>query len=398
MIKIEVRRVNIFDIKPNPDNPRTIGKKEMNSLVKSMKEFPEMLQLREIVVDENMTILGGNMRYRGLQQLGENECVAKIVTGLTDEQKREFIIKDNGESWGQWDFDALANGWGDMPLTDWGVGLPEDWMGVEPPKPAGAKPQVDRAEELNKTWNVKPGDLWQIGEHRLLCGDSTKKEDVARVMGGEKAVLFATDPPYGVSYNDETGSGKGDKIINDENDGPKLQQFLERCFTAWLPVLNKNAAWYLWHAQLTQGFFAAAAATAAAGLLIHRQIIWVKPSLIFGRGDYHWKHELCFYGWQQGNRPPFYGQRNQDTVWEFDRESSGIHPTQKPTALWDAPIHNHTKDMEVCAEPFAGSGSQFVACQNLSRKCRGIEISEVYCAVILQRMFDAFPDIEIKRI
>ena len=117
-----------------------------------------------------------------------------------------------------------------------------------------------------------------------------------------------------------------------------------------------------------------------------------------GHGDYHWKHELCFYGWRQGNRPPFYGERNQDTVWAIGRESDGIHPTQKPTALWDAPIKNHTKLGDVCAEPFAGSGSQFVACQNLHRKCYGMEISPDYCAVILERMVTAFPELKPVRI
>ena len=395
MAEIKTKTVNLNDIKINPDNPRRISAKDMDRLVKSLHDFPDMMGIREIVVDETMTVLGGNMRLLALRKSGANEATVKIVSALTPEQKREFVVKDNA-TFGEWDFDLLANEWGDLPLDDWGLDLPEEWL--KDPETEGdsdAEPQIDRAEELNKTWNVKPGDLWLIGEHRLLCGDSTKPEDVARVMGGEMAVLFATDPPYGVAYNDETGSGKGDKIINDENDGPKLQNFLESCFTAWLPVLNKNAAWYLWHAQLTQGFFAAAAA--AAGLLIHRQIIWVKPSLIMGHGDYHWKHELCFYGWQQGNRPPFYGARNQDTVWNIGRESDGIHPTQKPTALWGAPLHNHTKTGEVCAEPFAGSGSQFVAAQNLNRKCYGVEISPGYCAVILQRMFDAFPSLEIRR-
>jgi site-specific DNA-methyltransferase (adenine-specific) len=394
-MKIESKTVKLTQIKPNPDNPRTITGTGMDRLVKSLQEFPEMLNIREIVVDESMMVLGGNMRLAALKKSGADECTAKIVTGLSPEQKRRFIISDNG-SFGDWNYDELANKWDDLPLAEWGVEIPEDWGAKEPEGDADAEPQIDRAEELNKIWQVKTGDLFQIGEHRLLCGDSTKAEDVERVVGGERAVLFATDPPYGVAYNDETGSGKGDKIINDENDGPKLQRFLESCFTAWLPSLNKNAAWYLWHAQLTQGFFAAAAA--AAGLLIHRQIIWVKPSLIMGHGDYHWKHELCFYGWQQGNRPPFYGERNQDTVWNIGRESDGIHPTQKPTALWDAPLHNHTKDGEICAEPFAGSGSQFVACQNLNRKCRGIEISPDYCAVILERMKTAFPGIEIRRI
>jgi DNA modification methylase len=183
------------------------------------------------------------------------------------------------------------------------------------------------------------------------------------------------------------GAGWGD-IDNDIDDGPKLQSFLEAVFrSATSNALAENAAWYLWHAQMTQAFYAAAAA-AAADLLIHRQIIWVKPSLMFGHGDYHWKHELCFYGWVKGHRPPFYGERNQVTVWEIGNETAPTdrdHPTQKPVALWDAPILNHTKPGEVVYEPFSGSGTQIIAAEQKGRKCRAIEISPGYVDVAVQR-------------
>ncbi len=405
MAEISIQTVKLSQIKLNPDNPRRISDKDMDLLVKSLRDFPDMMQLREIVVDETMTVLGGNMRTLALRKTGVKECTAKIVKGLTEEQKREFVIKDNG-SMGEWDLDLLANDWSDLPLDDWGVDLPEDWLntgGNPDVTDSDAEPQIDRAEELNKVWQVKSGDLWQIGEHRLLCGDSTKAEDVARVMGGGKAVLMNTDPPYGVAYVKNAKSKKQAQsqrdIKNDDLDGEKLQTFLEEIIRSAVPHLIENAAFYLWHPMLTQGtFFAAAAAAAAADILIHRQIIWVKPTLVFGRGDYHWRHELCFYGWIKGNRPAFYGERNQTTIWEVGRESDNLHPTQKPLELFNIPLLNHTKNGEVAYEPFAGSGSQYVSCQNLNRKCRGIEISPDYCACILQRMSDAFPGIEIKRI
>ena len=171
MVKVEIRTVKLGEIKLNPDNPRTISKKDMGLLVKSLKDFPEMLELREIVVDETMTILGGNMRYLALQKSGAKEATAKVVTGLTPAQKREFIVKDNA-AFGEWNMEDLANSWADLPLADWGVDLPDDWLGADKGEPADAEPQIDRAEELNKTWKVKTGDLWQIGEHRLLCGPS----------------------------------------------------------------------------------------------------------------------------------------------------------------------------------------------------------------------------------
>ena len=161
-MNIETNKVKLSQIKLNPDNPRRISEKDMERLVKSLTEFPEMMDIREIVVDEGMMVLGGNMRTLALRKAGAKECVAKIVTGLTPEQKREFVIKDNS-AFGSWDMDALANGWDDLPLVDWGVDLPEDWMTAPTGEPADAEPQIDRAEELNKVWKVKSGDLFGLG-------------------------------------------------------------------------------------------------------------------------------------------------------------------------------------------------------------------------------------------
>ena len=231
-MNIEVKQVKLSALKLNPANPRRIGNKEMERLVKSLQEFPDMLSIREIVVDETMTVLGGNMRLLALKKAGAKECTAKIVTGLTPEQKREFIIKDNA-AFGSWNFDELANSWGDLPLADWGVDLPEDWLVEEKTEPADAEPQIDRAEELNKVWKVKAGDLWQIGEHRLLCGDSTKAEDVGRVMGGEKADVCLTDPPYGI------GDSKSEKNNYDQHDDSK--ENLLKIINGFLPIAQKIA-------------------------------------------------------------------------------------------------------------------------------------------------------------
>ena len=249
------------------------------------------------------------------------------------------------------------------------------------------QPLIDNAAKLQKKWGTKLGQLWVAGKHRLLCGDSTSEADVTRLMGGKKAVLFATDPPYGVAYADETGESakkKHSKIANDENDGPKLQAFLESVFQVALGHLVPRAAWYLWHAQLTQGFFAAAAA--AAHVKVHRQIIWVKPSLILGHGHYHWRHELCFYGWVEGKMPPWYGDRAQTTVWEIGRETSDLHPTAKPVELFARPMRFNTRKGEVCYEPFAGSGTQLIAAQQLDRICYGMELEPKYVAVALERL------------
>lgn len=186
MVTVEIKTVRLSDIKLNPENPRTITKKAMDYLAKSLKEFPDMMKMREIVVDETMMVLGGNMRVLALRSAGVAETTAKIVKGLSLEQKREFMIKDNS-AFGEWNMDILANSWSDLPLVEWGVDLPEDWLKHEEAKDAEA--QIDRAEELNKKWEVKIGDLWQIGEHRLLCGNSLYLETVQLLLQGERVDL-----------------------------------------------------------------------------------------------------------------------------------------------------------------------------------------------------------------
>jgi DNA modification methylase len=224
---------------------------------------------------------------------------------------------------------------------------------------------------------------------------------VAKLMNGEKAILCNTDPPYGIDFvqlSKSKGQSKNyDNIENDNFKDAEFQHFLEKAIKASLPYLHKKTAFYFWHPMLTQGYFAAAAAAAAADILISRQIIWVKPSLVFGRGDYHWKHELCFYGWIKGFKPDFYGERNQTTIWEAGRENDKIHPTQKPLKLFEIPILNHTKPHEIVYEPFSGSGSQMVAAHQLNRKCYGMELDPKYCQVIVDRMRKLDPSIEIKR-
>lgn len=258
------------------------------------------------------------------------------------------------------------------------------------------EPQIDRAEELLAKWRVERGQIWQIGRHRLMCGDCTSRDDVAELMRGESAGLMNTDPPYGVSYANDERPNPGvakPRVAKDELRDSDLQRFLEAAFSAAKFVLVENAAWYLWHADLTQGFFAAAAA--AADVKLHRQIIWVKPVLLLGRGQYHWKHEPCFMGWVEGHQPPDYGrgagERDQTTVWEINSVSQSDrrefnHSTPKPVELFTIPIIKHLKPGEICYEPFAGSGPQFVAAQQLDRTCYGLEIEPKYCAVILERL------------
>jgi len=269
--------------------------------------------------------------------------------------------------------------------------------------PVDAEPQIDRAAELNEKWQVVTGDLWQIGEHKLLCGDSTKREDVERVMAGEKAVCMITDPPYGVnldqSWRDEA---VGEKSLGPGNKNLVANDSRVDWSDAW-ELFNGDIA-YVWHADLFSDVVMAS--LRSVNLEVCQQIIWNKSIMVMGRNDYHYKHEPCWYAIRKGKNHSWTGDRQQTTVIDAkspnhimsgSKEVKTEHPTQKPIDCFMM-IGNHGVVGDLVYDPFIGSGTTMVACQNLNRKCRAIEISPNYCAVILERMATAFPELEIKRL
>jgi len=385
LAEMKYETATIASLMLDPANVRTHDSKNLEAIKASLARFG---QQKPIVVDAKGIIVAGNGTMMAAKMLNWSS-VEIVRTNLEGAEAIAYAIADNRTAeLAGWDEAALAQQLAALQIDD------EELANIAGFTDAEIEDMILDGKEIEEDVVPEPpvdpitkaGDLWLLGDHRVLCGDSTNAQDVARLMDGAKAALISTDPPYGVAYGVETGqSTKFDAIANDENDGPRLQAFLESIFKTAIPHMNDNAAWYLWHAQLTQGFFAAAAAAAAAAVLIHRQIIWVKPSLVLGHGDYHWRHELCFYGWVKGNRAPWYGDRKQTTVWEIGRENDHIHPTQKPVELFARPMQFNTKVGEVCYEPFAGSGTQFIAAEQLNRKCYGMEISPAYCDVIVKR-------------
>jgi DNA modification methylase len=390
----KIEDIPIKRIQKNPANPRVIKDHQFRSLCKSLEESPELFEARPILaVPENghLMVLAGNMRLAAAKKLKMASVPVIVMRGLTEAQKRAIAIKDNG-TWGEWNFDALADSWGDLPLLEWGVSLPADWLGGGSAETNGdAEPQIDRAEELNKVWQVKPGDLFQIGEHRLLCADSTKPKDVARLMGRDNPNLMVADPPYGVRLD----MSWRDKALHKGNANKNIIANDDRADWADTWQLFKGNIAYVWHASAFSDVVMAS--LRLSGFEICQQLIWHKSMMVMGRSDYHWKHESCWYAVRKGKNHGWIGGRKQTTVIEakgpnqiFGKpsdEEKTVHPTQKPIDCFMM-IRNH--DSKSVYDPFLGSGTTMVACQNLKRKCLGIEISPEYCAVTLQRMADAF--------
>jgi site-specific DNA-methyltransferase (adenine-specific) len=367
-------KVKINQIKVNPNNPRFIKDDKFKNLVKSIKEFPEMLSLRPVVVNKDMIILGGNMRFKAAKEAGLKEIPILIANNITEEQEREFLIKDN-TSGGDWDWDILANEWDADELNDWGLETPDTWGEVLEAE------EDDYTEPEQMQVDVVLGDLIEIGEHRLLCGDSTDSDQVAKLMNGELADMVHTDPPYNINY--EGGSKKREKIANDKLDD--FPQFLYDAYTTLTTALKKGGAIYVWHASTETHNFIQQFIN--SGFLFKSYIVWNKNNSTFGRSDYHWKHEPCIYGWLEGASHKWHGDRKQTTVWDLDRPSrSDEHPTMKPIPLCSKPLENSSKKGDIILDTFIGSGSTMVAAHQLKRKCYGMELDPKYCQVVIDRM------------
>lgn len=391
----QIEHLPVMALVPYAKNSRTHSADQVAQIAASMREFGFT---NPVLVDEAGGIIAGHGRVMAAQTLGIDRVPCIRLAHLTEAQKRAYVIADNKLALNAgWDEAVLAaeladlhDAGFDLALTGFAGDELDQLLSLSEATPEG-QTEADAVPAVQAEVVSKPGDVWLLGKHRIMCGDSTDAAQVAALMAGQQAVLMQTDPPYGVNYNNAERVNPGvakprvakPRVANDELDGEKLQEFLEAMIRAALPSMKKGWAIYLWHPMLTQGTFFAAAA--AAAILIHRQIIWQKPSLLLGRGDYHWQHELCFYGWVQGNRPPFYGPRNQTTLWPVGKETSKEHPTAKPVDLWLPPIENHTKPGELMYEPFSGSGSQIIAAEKTGRRCYAMELSPAYVDVAVRR-------------
>jgi site-specific DNA-methyltransferase (adenine-specific) len=386
---MKINKVKISEVKINPKNPRLIKDDKFKKLVKSIQEFPQMLELRPIVVDENNIVLGGNMRLKACKEAGLKEVFIVKAENLTEQQKDEFIVKDN-VGFGEWDWDMLANEWDTELLNDWGLDLPIDLSVTE----LEAEEDDYSVPEGGIETDIVLGDLFEIGEHRLLCGDSTQTDTFEKLMQGELADMVVTDPPYNVAYEGKTKDAL--TIENDSMGNDDFYKFLYDFYTALTTAVKKGGAIYVWHASSEVINFGKAMVD--AGWLLKQQLIWVKNTMVMGRQDYQWKHEPCLYGWLKGDSHKWYSDRKQTTVIEWDKPSrNGEHPTMKPIGLFSYQIENSSKVGDIVIDAFGGSGTTMVACEQIKRKARVIEYDPKYCQVILERMIKLDPTLKVKK-
>lgn len=386
---MNIEWVKTTDIHANENNPRILKDDKFKKLVQSIKDFPEMLEIRPIVVNNDMMVLGGNMRLKAIQEIGLKEIPIIKAENLTEEQQREFLIKDN-VGFGEWDWDALANDWDADELKDWGMDLPGDFN----PEVLEAEEDDFDVPEGGVDTDIVLGDVFDIGQHRLICGDSTQTDTFEKLTEGVLADMVITDPPYNVAYEGKTKDKL--KIDNDNMGDKQFYQFLYDFYTACAAYSKPGGAWYVWHADSEGANFRQAMKD--AGIMVKQCLIWVKNSMVMGRQDYQWKHEPCLYGWKEGASHNWYSDRKQTTILEFQRPSRNAeHPTMKPVELFSYQINNSSKQGDIVMDAFGGSGTTMVACEQLNRKAYVVEFDPRYCQVIIDRMKKLNPDIKIKK-
>ena len=374
--------VDIDKLIPYVNNARTHSPEQINKLRASLREFGF---INPVIVDDKFNIVAGHGRVMAAQAEGIKEIPCVYVDYLTEAQKKAYILADNRMAMDAgWDeemlrvelealqdmaFDLSMTGFDDKELAD----LFKTEEEVE-------DDDFDLDAALEKAAFVKKGDIWTVGRHRLMCGDATSAEDVTKLMDGKKANIIVTDPPYGVSFQ----SSDGLSIQNDSLKGEEFYQFLLQAFKNMADNLTKGGAAYVFHAD-TEGLNFRKAFI-DAGFHLAGCCIWVKNSLVLGRSDYQWQHEPVLYGFLQNGNHPWYSDRKQTTIWNFDKpKRNKNHPTSKPLDLLGYPIQNSSQANGIVIDTFGGSGSTMMACEKTNRICYMMELDEKYASVILRR-------------
>lgn len=371
---MKLQTIKLKNIYPYEHNVR----KNDNAVDSVVKSIEQCTYIAPIIVDENNVILAGHTRYKALKKLGRTECQCIVKNGLTEEQKKKYRLLDNKTSeLSEWDFDLLSD---ELDGLDFGD-LELDW-GIEEETEQQEVVEDDYEIELPEEPKAKLGQIYQLGQHRLMCGDSTKQEDIDKLMNGTKVDMLLTDPPYNVAYQ----GGTKDKLTikNDDMKSDEFKQFLVDAFTTANNVMKEGAVFYIWHSD-TEGYNFRCACF-DVGWKVRQCLIWNKNSMVMGRQDYQWKHEPCLYGWKDGASHLWVADRKQTTVLEFKKPTRNAeHPTMKPIQLFDYQIQNNTKVGDIVLDQFGGSGTTIMACEQNGRVGYVMEFDPKYVDVIIDR-------------
>jgi len=386
-------KVSIDRLIPYARNARTHSKEQINQLRASLREFGFV---SPCIIDKEYNIIAGHGRVLAAREEGMTEIPCVFAEHLTDAQKRAYILADNRLALNAgWDEEMLSVELSDLQGNAFDLSL-LGFSDAEMNKLMGGMENAkdddfDVDAELQKPTVSKLGDLWLLGNHRLVCGDSTQPETYTLLMDGKPANLVVTDPPYNVDYEGSAGKIKNDHMATDA-----FYQFLLAAFTQMEKVMAQDASIYVFHAD-TEGLNFRKAFT-DAGFYLSGTCIWKKQSLVLGRSPYQWQHEPVLFGWKKSGKHAWYADRKQSTIWEFDKpRKNGDHPTMKPVPLLAYPIVNSSMTGCVVLDPFGGSGSTLIACEQTGRVCRMAELDERYCDVIVRRFHQNYPDQPIYR-
>lgn len=383
MDKKEIKLVKTSDLIPYARNARTHSEAQVDQIAASIREFGFN---NPILIKSDMTVIAGHGRLLAAKKLGMNEVPTICLSHLSQTQVKAYILADNKLAMNAgWDDEMLATELEELTLSGFDTSL----TGFDENEIADLlldlnEGEVDEDDVPTETIKpvTRPGDIWKLGNHRLMCGDATDSKLIAHLLNGEKADLWLTDPPYNVNYTGKTKDAL--TIENDCKPNEDFRKFLSLAYSAASENMKEGAVFYIWHADLEGYNFRAAALD--SGLKVRQCLIWKKSSMVLGRQDYHWMHEPCLYGWKDGAGHLWKSDRKQTTILEFDRPGrNSEHPTMKPVALFEYLMLNNTDANSIVLDTFGGSGTTLIAAHKNNRLARLMELDPKYCDVIVKR-------------
>ncbi len=379
---MQVLRKSLSELVFDPNNARKHSQANLEAIKGSLAKFG---QQKPIVINEKNIVVAGNGTLQAARSLGWDN-IDCVVTTLKGYEETAFALADNRTSeLAEWDDEILGKTLQSLHELDFdlsSIGF-DDFDPFKDTKATEGLTDPDEVPEIEQNkFGVKLGDIWNLGNHQLMCGDSTSSVDVSKLLGDSKVDLLFTDPPYNVDYVGKTKQSL--KIKNDKMDDDKFIAFLQDALTNASEGMKPGAAFYIAHADLYG--FQFRYAMKLANLTVRQCIVWVKDSMVIGRQDYHWKHEPILYGWKDGAAHKWCSDRKQVTTWDFARpKRNDIHPTMKPIDLVEYAVTNNTNVGDYVLDLFLGSGSTLIACEKTGRKCYGMELDPHYCSVIIER-------------